>query len=210
MKTQLSTQWILAIAIVVIGGAVLAGEIYLVRWLPGHRERQRAGVLKLVPYKNDKLGIEIQIAAGFSRKTEEFAGGVRMTQPEFMGIGPSITMTSQPNPDGTHEFTPQALAKWQTDDVYLEIPRYSFQRLKINNREAVMIEQFKDRAMLLTTRVVSPERIIEINCTPGQEDEALYMQACEDTARTLKVAGPEPPPPPEPIYELSPPSRSKK
>jgi hypothetical protein len=176
--------------------------------MPGHRERVREEALKPEPYKNDKLGIEIQVSAGLTGNTEDFAGGVRITHPKFMGIGPSITITSQPNPDATHEFDPRDLAKWQTDDVYLKIPRYSFRQLKINNREAVIIEQFKNRAMLLTARVVSPERIIEINCTPGQEDEALYLQACEDTARSLKVAGPEPPPPPEhePVYELNPPS----
>ena len=210
MKKHLSTQWILTIAIVVIGGAVLAGEMYLVNWLPGYRERVRAEALKPVPYKNDKLGIEIQIATGFNGTTEEFAGGVRITHPKFMGFGPSITITSQPNPDGTYEFDPRALAKWQTDDVYLKIPRYSFLRQKINNRDAVIIEQYKDRAMLVTARVVSPERFIEINCTPGQEDEALYMQACQETVRSVKVAGAFPPPPPEPIYELSPPSRKKK
>lgn len=198
------------LAILAIGGAILAGETYLVKWLPGHRERQREEVLEPVPYKNDKLGIELQISSGFSGNTEEFAGGVRISKPTVMSLGPSITITSQRNPDGTHEFSPQSLAKWQTDDVYLEIPRYSFQQLKINKRNAVMIEQFKDRAMLLTTRVVSPERIIEVNCTPGREDEALYMQACDETARSLKVAGPEPPPPPEPVYELSPPSKSRK
>jgi hypothetical protein len=163
-----------------------------------------------VPYKNDKLGIELQISAGFSGKTEEFAGGVRITHPKFMGFGPSITITSRPNPDGTFEFDPRALAKWQTDDVYLKIPRYSFLRQKINNRDAVIIEQFKDRAMLVTARVMSPERIIEINCTPGQEDESLYMQACRETVRSVQVAGAFPPPPPEPIYELSPPSRKRR
>ena len=210
MKKHLSTQWILTIAIVAIGGAVLAGEMYLVNWLPGHRERVRQEALKPVPYKNDKLGIELQISAGFNGKTEEFAGGVRITHPKFMGFGPSITITSQPNPDGTFEFDPRSLAKWQTDDVYLKIPRYSFVREKINNRDAVIIEQFKDRAMMVTARVVSPERFIEINCTPGQEDEGLYMQACQETVRSVKVAGAFPPPPPEPIYELSPPSRKKK
>ena len=120
MKKHLSTQWILTIAIVVIGGAVLAGEMYLVNWLPGHRERVREEALKPVPYKNEKLGIELQIAAGFNGKTEEFAGGVRITHPKFMGFGPSITITSQPNPDGTFEFDPRALARLDIVQVRLE------------------------------------------------------------------------------------------
>ena len=210
MMKQISTQWIVGLSILFIGALVLAGEGYLVQWLPGHRARLREEALKPVPYKNDKLGIELQISSGFNGTTEEFSGGVRITHSKFMGIGPSITITSQPNPDGTFEFDPRALAKWQTDDVYLKIPRYSFVREKINNRDAVIIEQLKDRTMLVTARVVSPERIVEISCTPGQEDEALYIQACEESVRTLKVAGAYPPPPPEPIYELSPPSRKKK
>ena len=210
MKKQLSTQWIVGLSILFIGGAVLAGEFYLMKWLPKHHEAVKEEALKPVPYKNEALGIEIQIASGLMSQVEDFAGGVRISRPKFMGIGPSITITSRPNPDATHEFSPQALAKWQTDDVYLQIPRYSFQRLKINNRDAVLIEQFKDRAMLVTVRAITAERIIEINCTPGQEDEALYMQACERTARSLKVEGPEPPPPPEPVYQLSPPSARTK
>jgi len=210
MKKPISIQWIIALSVVVIGGAVLIGEYYLVKWLPKHREAEKEETLKLVPYTNGQLGIEIQIAAGLMGKIEDFAGGVRISNPKFMGIGPSITITSQPNPDGTHEFSPHALAKWQTDDVYLSIPRYSFQRLKINNRDAVLLEQFKNRAMLLTARVITPQRIIEVNCTPGQEDEALFMRACGQTARSLKVEGPEPPPPPDPIYELAPPSTRKK
>jgi len=210
MKIQLSGQWLLMIGIVVVGGAFLAGESYLVKWLPGHRERQREATLQPVSYKNEKLGIELQISSGLMNNPEEFSGGVRMSKASTMSIGPSLTITVQPNPDGTFEFTPQALAKWQTDDVYLKIPRYSFQQLKINNRSAVLIQQFKGRAMQLTARVMSPERIVELTCSPGQEDEALYMRACDETARSLKVAGAEPPAPPEPIYELSPPSKAKK
>jgi hypothetical protein len=212
MKKQISTQWIVGLSILAVGAVVMAGEYLFVKWTPGHEERLREQALKPVPYKNETLGIEIQISAGLTGDTEDFAGGVRITRPKFMGIGPSITITSRPNPDATHVFDPHELAKWQTDDVYLKIPRYSFRQLKINNREAVIIEQFKNRAMLLTARVISPERIIEINCTPGQEEEALYLQACEDTVRSLKVAGPEPPQPPqtEPIYELTPPSRKRK
>ena len=49
--------------------------------------------------------------------------------------------------------------------------------------------------MVLTARVISPDRLIEASCTPGTlDDEALYMQACEASVRTLKVAGPEPAP----------------
>lgn len=210
MKKPISFQLILGLGILLVGGVFLAVETYLVMWMPKHRENVKEETLKSVPYKNDSLGVEIQIAAGLMGKTEEFSGGVRISNPKVMSIGPSITITSQPNPDATHEFDPRALAKWQTDDVYMKIPRYSFVRLKINNRDAVIIEQFKNRAMLLTARAISSERIVEVNCTPGLEDEALYMRACDQTVRTLKIAGPEPPPPPAPVYEISPPSARPK
>ena len=44
--------------------------------------------------------------------------------------------------------------------------------------------------MLLTARIISPDRIVEANCTPGSADENLYLQACEESVRTIKVAGP--------------------
>ena len=206
MKREIPFQLVVGLAILLIGAGVIGAEYYLVKWLPKYRERVREQTLKPVPYKNDMLGIEIQIASGFMGKTEEFPGGVRITRPTFMSIGPTITITSQPNPEGTFEFDPKLLARWQTDDVYQQLSRYRFLRTKINNRDAVFISQYKNRAMVFTTRVISSERIIEINCTPGREDEDLYLRACEQTARTLKVAGPEPPPPPAPIVELTPPT----
>ena len=206
MKTQIPFQLIVGLGILLIGGGIIGGEYYLVKWLPKYRESVRAETLKPVPYKNDQLGIEIQIPSGFMGKVEEFTGGVRITRPKFMSIGPSITITTQPNPDGTFEFDPKALAKWQTDDIYQQLSRYRFLRTKINNRDAVFISQYKNRAMVFTTRVISSERIIEISCTPGKEDEELYLRACDETVRTLKVAGPEPPPPPAPVVELATPT----
>ena len=210
MKKEIPTQLIVGLGILLIGGGVMGGEYYLVKWLPRHKAAVREETLQPVPYKNDKLGIELQIASGFMGDTEDFAGGVRIIRPKFWGIGPSLTITSQPNPEGTFEFDPKLLAKWQTDGIYQELPRYRFSRTKINNRDAVLLSQYRDRSMLLTTRVISSERIIEIDCSPGQEDEDLYVDACNETVHSLKVAGPEPPPPPEPVYELTPPARKTK
>lgn len=206
MKREIPFQLVVGLVIVLIGGAVVGGEYYLVNWLPGHRQRVREETLRLVDYRNEKLGVEMRIAAGLMGKTEEFAGGVRITSPKFWSIPPSITITSQPNPDGTFEFDPKVLARWQTDGIYNELALYRFSRTKINKRDAVLISQYKDRALVLTARVISPERIVEINCTPGREDEELYMQACDETVRTLKISGPEPPPPPEPVFELTSPT----
>ena len=210
MKKQISFQLVVGLTALLIGGAVLGGEYYLVNWMPHHKQQVRDETLKRLPYKNDKLGIEIEVAAGLYGRVEEFPGGVRILRPKFWSIAPALTITSQPNPEGTFEFDPKVLAKWQTEGTYQELPRYHFSRTKINNRDSVLIWQYKDRAMLLTTRVISAERIIEMFCTPGREDEDLYMQACEETVHTLKVAGPEPPAPPEPVLELTPPPRRSK
>ena len=210
MKKEIPFQLIVGIAIILIGGGVLGGEYYLVKWLPHHRQQVRDETLKRSPYKNDTLGIEVEVASGIYGKIESFAGGVRITRPKLWSLAPALTITSQPNPEGTFEFDPKVLAQWQTEGTYQDLPRYHFSRTKINNRDAVLIWQYKDRAMLLTTRVISSERIIEMFCTPGREDEDLYMQACEETVHTLKVAGPEPPLPPQPVIELTAPPRRAK
>jgi hypothetical protein len=97
------------------------------------------------------------------------------------------------------------LAIWETDGVQHNLPRYHYEEAHINDRDAVLIWQYKNRAMLLTTRVISPDRIVEANCTPGSADEDLYMQACDESVRTMKVAGPPSPQAPTPgIEEIGP------
>jgi hypothetical protein len=46
--------------------------------------------------------------------------------------------------------------------------------------------------------VISPDRVVEADCTPGLADEDLYLQACQRSVATMRVAGPEPPPPVQP------------
>jgi hypothetical protein len=151
----------------------------------------------LLPYRNDSLGVEMQVAAGIYGKVDGFPGGVKIYRPKFWSVGPSLTITSQPNPDNAAEFSPQILAKWEAQGAIEEIPRYHFERTKINNRDAVFISQMRDRSMLLTAHVISPDRVVEGDCTPGLADEDLYMQACQRSLETMRVAGPEPPPPVE-------------
>lgn len=197
-------QLVFALAVLLLGGGVLGGEYFLAKWYPRHEQRVSEETLKLLPYRNDALGVEMQVAAGIYGKIEDFPGGAKILRPSFWTVGPSLTITSQPNPDRTFEFTPQILAKWQTQGTYEEIPRYRFDHTKISNRDAVLVGQWKDRAMLLTARIISSERIIQADCTPGRADEALYMQACEASLRSIKVSGPEPPPPPAPgVLELT-------
>jgi hypothetical protein len=204
MARQIPTQIYVGLAILVTGVALVGGEYLLVKWYPHHAQRVRDQTLNLLPYRNDSLGVDMRVAAGLYGKVESFPGGVRIIRPKFWSIEPSLTITSQPNPDQNAEFSPQVLAKWETQGVTEELPRYHFEHPRIQNRDAVLIRQFKNRAMLLTARIISPDRIIEANCSPGQADEDLFMEACDETLHTIKVAGPESPPPPSPgVVELT-------
>jgi hypothetical protein len=201
MKKPLPTQLIVGLGILLIGGGVVGGEFLLVKYYPAHKAAVNKKILALTDYKNDGLGFDIQVAAGINGKIETFSGGVRISSSKFWGVGPSITVTSQPNPDQDAEFTPQQVATWETDGNVHDLPRYHCEHTRINDRDAVLIWQFKNRAMLLTARVIAPEYIVEANCTPGSADENLYMQACDDSVRTIKIAGPPSPPPPAPGVE---------
>jgi len=198
MKKQISTQLIVGLGILLIGGGIVGGEYFLVKWYPGHKEAMKKEAWALTPYKNDGLGIEMQVAAGLYDKVEVFSGGVRIFSPRFWSVGPSITITSQPNPEQRAEFTPAELAKWESDGVTHELPRYHFEHARINDRDAVLIWQYKSRGMTLTARIISPDRLVEANCEIGGTDEDIYMQACDDTVRTIKVEGPPSPPPSPP------------
>jgi hypothetical protein len=204
MKKQISVQLILAISILIIGSALAVGEYLVVKWYPGHQQRVSEETLKQRPYHNDALGVDIQIADGLYGNAETFPGGVKITRPKFWSFGPSLTITSQPNPDQTWEFTPEAMAKWQAKGVVEDLPLYHLEHTKINNRDAMLIRELKGRYMHLTARIMSRERIIEADCSPGGEDEVLYLQACDETLRSIKVAGAEPPPPQPSVVELSP------
>ena len=192
MSKGLPMQLTFAVGVVVIGGGFLGAEYFLVKWYPRHQQQVRDQTLKLLPYRNEALGIEMQVAAGIYGKVESFPGGVRIFRSRLLGTGPSLTITTQPNPERAAEFSPQILAVWQTDGVQKGIPRYSFEHTAILNRDAVLIWQSQNRSLALTARVISPERIVQVDCSPGGENEALFIQACESSARTLKVAGPEP------------------
>ena len=186
-------QVTVAIGILLIGGTVVGGEYFLVKWLPKHRQRVEEEVLAGLPYHNEALGVDMQIASGIYGKVESFPGGAKISKSKFLSIGPSITLTEQPNPDKTFNFTPQLLAKEQTRGVYEQIPRYDFEHTTINKRDAFLIWQLKDRMMVVTAHIMSPDRIVEAACSPGKEDEALYLEACVQSLRTIQVAGPEPP-----------------
>jgi len=205
MKMRIPTQLIIGVSILIIGGGLVGGEYLLVKWYPGHVQRVNEEVLKQDPYHNDELGVDIQVARGLYGRVETFPGGVKISRRKFWSVGPSLTITSESNPDQTSVFAEEVLAKWQTKGALEDIPRYHFERTKIGNRDSVLIRQYKGRSMLLTGRILTPERIIEANCTPGAEDEVLYMQVCDETLASIKVADPETPPAAEPgVLELTP------
>jgi hypothetical protein len=199
-----SAQMIVAAAILILGGGGLAAEYGLVKWWPVHKEHETERILSLQPYRNEGLGIEMQVASGIYGKVTSLPGGVKIYRPRLIGAGPSITISSQPNPDHGFEFSPQTLAVWETEGVQKSIRDYRFEHTQVMNRDAVLIWQYKNKRMLLTLREIAPDRIIEANCVAGDEsNEPLYMQACESSLRTLKMAGPEPPAPVEPgIQEI--------
>jgi hypothetical protein len=210
MKKKIPSQLILAVSILIVGGGLVGGEYLLVRWLPGHRQQVSEETLKQLPYHNDALGIDIQMANGLYGTAETFPGGVKISRSKFWSIGPSLTITSQPNPDQSWEFSPEVLAKWESRGAVEDLPLYHVEHTKINNRDAMLVRQLEGRFMHLTARIICRERIIEADCSPGAEDEVLYLQACDETLRSIKAAGAEPPPPPPPgVVELSPTVRVK-
>ena len=194
-KRRVPLQLIVGVAILIIGAALLGGEYLLVKWYPSHQQHVADVTLKPLPYKNDGLGIEMQVAAGIYGKVESFPGGIRIYRSALLGNGPSVTLTSQPNPDGATEFSPQIMAEWEAKGANEGIPRYEFQRAEINGRDAALIWQLQGRSMLMTAHIISPDRIIQADCTPGDEDENLYLRACDETLRSIKLAGPPSPPP---------------
>src|SRR5579872_4403451 len=203
MKKKLPTQAVIALAIVVIGGGALAAEYFIVKWYPYYKGYRGAKALTLLPYQNDSLGVSMQIAAGIYGKVEDFPGGVKIHHRKIWGTGPSLTITSQVNPDHSEEFSPQLMAQWETNGTYQRIPNYNFEHAPIQKRDAALIWQRQGRFMLVTAHIISPDHIVEANCTPGSADESVYLQACELSLRSIKVAGPPPQPKPEPgIFEL--------
>ena len=124
MKKETSPQLIVGLVIVLGGATFLGIEYFLVKWYPRHQQRVVEATLKQLPYRSATLGIEMQVATGLYGTVEDFPGGVRIQRPSFWSVGPSLTITSQPNPDQTAEFSPEVLAKWQTRGTLEEIPQY--------------------------------------------------------------------------------------
>ncbi|HEV2348247.1 MAG TPA: hypothetical protein VG028_00210 [Terriglobia bacterium] len=189
MKKDIPMQLYVGLGILLIGGVLLGGEYFLVKWAPLHKQRVVDETLKQLPYHNQSLGVDIQVAAGIFGQVENFAGGVKISRSRFWGVGPSLIITSEPNVDHASEFSQEILAKWETDGVLQNIPRYRFDHTKLADRDAVLIQRYKDHALWLTAHVMSPDRIIVADCTTGGGDQALLLEACDESLRSITVAG---------------------
>jgi hypothetical protein len=216
---KLSMQVKFTLGIILIGGTALVAEYVLVKWYPYYQGYKANKVLEALPYQNAPLGIDMQVAAGIYGKVDDFPGGVRIYRSHLFSRGPALIITSQSNPNNADEFSPQLLAKWQTAGTIQEIPDYRFDHTKIQGRDAVMIWQSTEHAKVLpaisfdvpstenpelvTAHIISPDHIIQANCRPGSSDPGLFLRACEESIRSIKVSGPPPQEKPEPgVLEL--------
>ncbi|HEV2234116.1 MAG TPA: hypothetical protein VGV68_12005 [Terriglobia bacterium] len=206
MKREIPTQLYVGLGILLIGGIFLGVEYFLVKWTPLHKQRVADAALKPLPYHNDSLGVDMQVAAGIYGKVENFPGGAKIFRPRWWGSGPSITLTSEPNVDHATEFSQEILAKWETDGVLGNISNYHFDHTQITNRDAVLIQRPRGHSIILTAHVISPERIIVAECSTGDADPALFLGACDESLRTLKIAGPEPPAGKPALEDVNPPT----
>lgn len=192
MKKEIPTQLFVGLAILLIGGALLGIEFFWVKLAPMHKQHVADETLKLLPYSNQNLGIDMQVAAGIYGKVETFPGGAKIYRPQFWGTGPALTITSAPNIDHATELSQESLAKWETDGVLKQIARYHFEHTQLAGRDAVLLRQYTGRDMLLTAHVISPDHIIVADCSTGSGEPDLMVEACDESLRSLKVAGPEP------------------
>lgn len=179
--------------ILLIGGAILlTAEYFVVRWYPGHEQRVTEAILNQLPYQNDGLGVQMQVAAGIYGKIETYPGGVKIYRPRLFGGGPSLIVTSEPNPTSASKFSPQYVADVETAGVRNQLAEYQVQNHTIHNRDALLIWQFNPRAqsMNVTARVIAPDRIVQAVCDTGSTKRNVYTQACDQSLLSIKVAGP--------------------
>ena len=184
---NLSSNWKLSIIISCIGVGLFLTQLLYLKYYSVYQDMRFEALSEEVPYEDFDLGIRMNIADGLYGEIETIPGGVRIRNNRLWRIGPSILISARPNPDRSDKFSPTLIAKWQTRGVYEEIPNYAFAHLRINDRDAVLIRMLQGRSMHMMGRIISEERIVEIDCTPGQEDETTYMKLCDQTIRSVKM-----------------------
>jgi len=194
MKFRAPTQLVVALAIILIGGGALGAEVLLVKWYPMHRQAVTDALQKLLPYQNQKLGIEMGVAAGLYGKVQDLPDGVRIYRPQIFGPVPSLTIVSLPNPDGATEFSADLLAQWETAGASHSIMGYVYQQTQINGRNAALIHQPRNHMTVLTAHIISPQRILQVDCVPGADDQEIFVPACDATVYSIKLDGVPAPP----------------
>jgi len=195
MKFRASTQLIVALAIIIVGGGALGAEVLLVKWYPVHKQAVTDTLQKMLAYQNPKLGLDMQVAAGIYGKVQDLSDGVRIYRPQVFGPVPSLTIVALPNPDGATEFSGELLAQWETAGATHSILGYFYQYTQINGRNAALIHQPRNHMTVLTAHIISPQRILQVDCVPGADDQDIFVPACDSTVYSIKLDGVPPPPP---------------
>ncbi len=173
-----------------IGGAWLSFEYVLAKWYPRYRFDEQTAALNLLPYQNTRLGIRMEVAACIYGHVQDFPGGVKIYRSGIFSSGPTLTITSEPNPGQSDQFSPQLLANWETWGDLHDIPEYRYDPSPIEGRNAAMIWQGQGPGLLITAHIISPAYIVRADCSTGGSDISLYKQACEESLRAIMVAGP--------------------
>jgi hypothetical protein len=187
----MSGQQKVTIGILIAGAILLTSEFFLIRWYPGHKERAEQQALKLFPYQNSAMGLQMDIAAALYGKVRDGANQIKISRWSLFGKGPSITISLKPNHSA--QFTPQLLAQLETAGVRNDLLGYQFQHVTLGNRDAILIWQYDEgsRSMNVTAQVLAPDRMIQAVCNTGSgSDQDLYTEACNESLKSIQLSGP--------------------
>ncbi|MDE3181732.1 MAG: hypothetical protein KGM47_18965 [Acidobacteriota bacterium] len=182
-----------ATVIIIIAAAIVVGIEYLsVRWYPAHKDREDNAALKLLPYQNSTLEIQMQIASGIYGSVKDFPGGVEIRRSRLFGSGPVLRITTAPNPESASTFDDKLMAKIETAGTMSGDPTYQFERLTLNGRDAYIVSRYdaNSKSTNVTEAVMAPDRIIQAVCNTGTHDEDVFTQACNESLKSMNVKGP--------------------
>jgi hypothetical protein len=190
MKIQISGQRKVTIGILVIGAALLSAEFLIIRWYPGHQERAQQQALRLLPYQNSAMGLQMDIAAALYGKVRDHGKEITISRWKLFGKGPSITILLKPN--SSSQFTPELLAQLETAGVRNNLLGYQFQHVTLGTRDAILIWQYdeRSRSMNVTAQVLAPDRMVQAVCNTGTGDQDLYTEACNESLKSIQLTGP--------------------
>ncbi len=188
----MSTQRKVTIVVLVAGSVLLGSEFLFLRWYPNRAQRIAAALLKQLPYRNAMLNLQMQVASGIYGKVVNEANGVMIYRPKWFGKGPSLAITSQPNPTGASQFPDQEVTNLQTAGEKNHIPGYDCEHVLIAQRDAVLISQYdpQSRSTVITARIMAPDRIVQAVCNTGSKNPDVYSHACEESLQSIQLGGP--------------------